>query len=61
MSCCFQLIRITSPAAWTMSKPLQRKPFDFFQHVFARQAKQLPVFVCQQGVIADAGKVQLVG
>jgi hypothetical protein len=56
MSCCFQLMRITSPAAWTMSSPFQRKPLDLFQHVFTRQAEQLPVFVRQQGVIADAGK-----
>ncbi|MNG11465.1 hypothetical protein D3C84_950110 [compost metagenome] len=42
-------------------QPFQRKPFDFFQHVFTCQAKQLPVFVCQQSVITNTGKMQLVG
>src|SRR5574337_50098 len=42
-------------------QPLQRESFDFLQHVFARQAKQLPVFVGQQSVVTDAGKVQFVG
>ncbi|WP_409475959.1 hypothetical protein [Stenotrophomonas sp. Y-13] len=32
-------------------QPLQRESFDFLQHVFARQAKQLPVFVGQQSVV----------
>jgi hypothetical protein len=61
MSGCFQLMRITSPAAWTMSNPFSESRLISSSTSSRASPKELPVFVGQQRVVADAGTVQFVG